>query len=268
MMGTGTGGKQSDKDNTAATGTNYYNAIFTNPDYQTMSGLLSAQSAADAAQRAAQTQRLLIQLGEVPSSSFVTGPYASYFGQDVNDLTRSLASQNTQSGLSILARLSKQYEDARLRNFNDLAARGMLQSGETGYQLGELGQARLQSEYDARMSVLDQLNNLYSQFASAERQRQTQAALSMMDAAQAESQYPWNYPTGSQYDYGNYYGDPAIGPNSPGGAPSQNYATPSQQEIAQMAKWVKYAKDQRPPEIINLFQKYSTWRGLTPDWWK
>jgi len=203
-------------------GNNYYNTLLSDPNYATMTGLLSAQSQADAAQRSAAVQKLLIQLGEVPASGFVTGPYASYYNQDVNDLTRSLAGQSTSSGLSLLARLNKQYEDARRGSINDLAARGILQSGETGYQLGELGQQKLTGEFDTRMGVLDQLNALYAGFAGAERQRQTQAALSMMDAAAAQGENPWNWGTGSQYSYPQYETAP-IGAGNPGGAPPRGH---------------------------------------------
>ena len=149
------------------------------PWYMQFSGLLAAQGTSDASERAAKIQQALIGWGEVPSG---------YSSPDINATTGTLAGQNTTAGLSTLARLQKAVSDARRGSINSLAARGMLRSGETGFQLGEIGLAGKQQEFDARRSVMDYLSNVQSQYAQAESARKMQLMQAQFDAAQRQQQ--------------------------------------------------------------------------------
>lgn len=158
------------------------------PGFQALGGLLSAQSAQDAAARSMGVQRALINFGEVPSDMSLPGVMSGYWGQDVTDVTRGLASQNTQAGLSLQARLAKENDNRRRGLMNDLAARGAIDSGETGYQLGELGQSYTQAQFDARQQLMDYLLGLYQGFAQQEWGRQQQLLSEAMAAASRRAQ--------------------------------------------------------------------------------
>jgi hypothetical protein len=146
------------------------NQIRNDPFYIQQQALVNAQGEADAARLSQQLSDMLIQFGAVPEG--VTFSH-------LDPLTGQLASENTNAGLSLLARIQKAADDSRRGTLNQLAGSGMLQSGETGYQLGELALGRKQSEYDARQSVLSRIHDLQSAFANAQLQRQ----LAMIDAA-------------------------------------------------------------------------------------
>lgn len=160
--------------------------IANDPFYMQLKALIDAQSQTDATKLGSNLSQLLVDFGEVPA-----GFTSSY----LPDTTAALASQNTAAGLSLLARLNRQAEDARRGSINDLAARGILSSGETGWQLGRLAQARKETEYDARRQLLDTFNQMNDAFAAAELQRK----LALIDASisaygrQASRQANLNY---------------------------------------------------------------------------
>ncbi len=155
---------------------------------QSMLGPLRSQAAsmaaADAAALKAQQRRAVIQFGEAinPTGNDVS-LLGSGFDKAINAETLRLAKENTTSGLSVLARLNQAHSDAVLNIRNSLAARGILQSGETGYQMGREQTASLRSQYDARQQVLDYLAGIQSAFAQAEQQRQWALAQAAMSAA-------------------------------------------------------------------------------------
>jgi hypothetical protein len=137
-----------------------------------------------------------------------------------------LAQQNTQAGTSLLARLMKAAQDARLQTVNQLAARGILSSGETGYQLGELALAQKQAEYDARTGVLSQLNELQAGNASAELARKLAEIDAAMAAYGRQSSNPANTGLGGMYPVGG--GGFSTGPHHPAGASAALGADPQQ----------------------------------------
>lgn len=91
---------------------------------------------------------------------------------DVLSKSNALAGQNTAAGVSTTARLDKSFQDRIRQIKNSLASRGLLQSGELGYQLGETQQARTQAEYDATQQLLDYLSQGVGQYTASERARQ------------------------------------------------------------------------------------------------
>src|SRR3990172_1534950 len=105
----------------------------------------------------------------------------------VTDLVRQLAKQNTEAGMSTLARIQHAADLARRNQINDLASRGMLQSGETGYQLGELGLQRQQTEYDSRKQLLEYLSGVQAALTQAGFQTQAGLGQAAFDATQRQS---------------------------------------------------------------------------------
>lgn len=148
--------------------------LTTDPFYSQTVGQLSAAGQTDAAERARRIQQMLVQFGDA----------SGFTGDDITQTVRDLASENTSAGLSTLARLRKSASDARQRAINQLAARGILQSGETGYQTGELALQAQQAEFDARNSVLDQFAQAQYGFNSSEIQRQLARISASFEAAQ------------------------------------------------------------------------------------
>lgn len=165
----------------ASTPTNQgqFGLIASDPFYMQQSALLTAQANADAARANEQTQRALVDFGEVPTG---------YTGRGANDVTRGLAADNTTSGLSQLARILKGQADARRNSLNQLGARGMLQSGETGYQLGEVAQTGKNLQYDARLKLLDFLSGIQAAFSQSELQRRLALVDAMQNAYGRQSQ--------------------------------------------------------------------------------
>jgi len=159
----------------------YATAIKQNPALMALRAMYEAASVSDAAQRAQAIQKALIQFGEVPEG----------FDLDVTPETSQLAGENTQAGLSSLARLAKWNTDQRRDIASGLAARGMLRSGEYGHQLGEQALGFKQQQYDSRQQLLDYLNGLQQAFLAAERQRQFDMASKLMAVGADLSQQPW-----------------------------------------------------------------------------
>lgn len=145
------------------------------PFYTQTTGQISAQSQNDAAERARQIQQALIMFGEIPSG---------YTSPDVNDVTRAAATDATSAGLSTVARLQKAAADAQRDTRKALAARGMLRSGELGYQSGENQLAANQAQYDARQSLLDFLHGRAYNFNTAELGRNLANIQAQFEAAQ------------------------------------------------------------------------------------
>ena len=128
----------------------YHNLLQNNPIYQQMGANFDAAGTAADAQRRSYIQRLLADFGRVP-----TGFQDSY--GDVDDLTRGLAQKATDAGVSTYSQLERARADNQKRINNDLAARGILSSGETGYQQGRNQQDFQTSLSEAERALLDSL---------------------------------------------------------------------------------------------------------------
>lgn len=153
------------------------------PFFQQFKAGLGAQGVQDEATRRAAIQRALIQFGEIPESILqggqqLTGPVLSV----LDETTRSLAQQNTQAGLSTMARIEQARQDQARAVERHLASRGLLRSGETGFltQRAHTDFLRLQS--DARQQLLDYLAGVQSAFLQSERARQQQTWQAMLEA--------------------------------------------------------------------------------------
>lgn len=162
-------------------GGNYQNLLASDPLYQQMLADAKAASAADLAARNAAIQRALISFGELPTYS---GP--SSLGFDLTGLVtpeiQQLIQQSTTSGLSTVARLAEQDKLAQRGIVNNLAGRGLIFSGDTGYRLGQEQQAYQRAQYDARQQLLDALMGIQGGYVSSERARQQALMSAAMQA--------------------------------------------------------------------------------------
>jgi hypothetical protein len=154
-------------------GGQYQGMIQNDPFFMQSKALLDAQSAADSANISKQLQQLLIQYGQVPEG--FQSPYLSA-------TTGPLAQQNTDAGLSILARLNKSMADSRRGLLNERAARGTLRSGGTGSGLGRLALVGKQAQYDAGQQVLNMVDQMLTGGTQASFARQQSLLDAMMNA--------------------------------------------------------------------------------------
>lgn len=146
----------------------------------------AARQAAIQGLRAAQ-QRALIQYGGVP-----TLPNGLGFDltNALDPTTRSLIQQNTAAHLSTESQIADQYQQGYSSAINNLAARGLLHSGETGNQLNLLQRGRQQAEYGATQQLLDALTGQWGGYAQSEAQRQNDVLAAMNAAVSRLLQYP------------------------------------------------------------------------------
>lgn len=102
---------------------------------------------ADAALRAAQ-EAAIVGYGD-PT-------LAAALGINVDPTVAAAARQNYLAGNASLARLDKQHQLNQQGSINNLAAHGILFSGETGYQRGNIDQTYGNDVYDAQQALLNQ----------------------------------------------------------------------------------------------------------------
>lgn len=164
---TGTGSAASGNGNASAPNTitvgggipDYASAIENDPAYTALKNLLSAQGISDAAHLRGAVQQALIQFGDVPN---LPQDVLSSSGLDVGG-TRAQAQSNP---FSVLKSLAQKYQQQQALTKNQLAARGILSSGETGYQLGRLGQQQAQDQYNLTSNLLGNIDTLETQYAA------------------------------------------------------------------------------------------------------
>lgn len=187
-------------------------AIRQDPGYAALQQSISAAGIANAAQRAAATNRALIQFGVVPDFSSAAGrlgldPNAlGFLNEDVTPDVGALASQNTANGLSTEAQLQQAHQQQVLHLRNTLAARGALSSGEANYQLGNEQTSYAQNEQSAIGKLLDAISGYQGQYLTADQANQQQLASGLGSAESRQAALPQNQPTAAQsfsYDHGS-----------------------------------------------------------------
>lgn len=114
---------------------------------------------ADAALRAAQ-EAAIVGYGD-PSIAKALG-----IG-DVSENTAAAARANTLAGNSSLARLNRQRDASQMSLENNLAAHGIVRSGELGYQTGQIGQNYGNALYDTQQQLLSGLTGARGQALSS-----------------------------------------------------------------------------------------------------
>jgi hypothetical protein len=110
---------------------------------------------------------------------------AAQAGFGLDSQAAAFARQNYLSGNGQLARLDKAHEQARRTIINQLAAHGLLDSGDTGYQVGGADQTYGNSVYDAQQQALADILGYRN---SAQSQRD---ALHNAKVAALENAYQW-----------------------------------------------------------------------------
>lgn len=101
-----------------------------------------------------------------------------------------LAQENTDAGLSTTARLDQANQKATHQILANLNKRGMLNSGETGYQLDQQNLGYRQAQSDAYSKFLGYLQQYQQGYLTAQQQRSGQLASAYSSAA--DRQYNLN----------------------------------------------------------------------------
>ena len=102
-------------------------------------------------------------------------------GFSLDPATKALIQQNYKSGNAQLARLDQNHTLGLRSVINQLAGRGLLNSGETGYEQNQQDQLYGHNVYDARNSLLSHLSDQYQQYLQQRQALQSQ----VVSAAQA-----------------------------------------------------------------------------------
>ena len=178
------------------------------PDYAKLiandPGLLGAQAAlgaansADLANRDALIKRAYATAGmpiDLSGVAAALGLSTADVSGILDPTTQALAQQNTASGLSTEARLNQAHQFAVRQIKNALNARGLLGSGEAGYQLGKEQTNFAQGQYDARQKLLDYLSSYQQGYLSAANQRAQALAGAYSSASATQQGLPQNQPT-------------------------------------------------------------------------
>lgn len=180
-------------------------------------------------------QQALIQFGYVPDLATL----AKSLGLSEADLSgvagsdiQQLAKENTDAGLSTEARLNQANTDAIRQIKNELNRRGILNSGEAGFQLDRQNLGFRQAESDATQKLLGYLQQYQQGYAAAQAQRAQALAQAYSSAADRQYQTTQGSPgVTATFAFTNDDGDPIYsGPDGQlykaDGTPYQ-YAAPS-----------------------------------------
>ncbi len=173
----------------------YQSLIENDPYFAQIRDMISAQSQAEGAQNTSQLGQAFINFGETPE------------GYDPT-----VAGAASNNPFSTLAQLNQAHEQNLRSSRNELASRGILQSGEYGHQLGNENRDYGQAQFEARQGLLDYINGVQAAFAQHENERNRQLIDAGQQAYQNQLALPQNTPTsgfnanlGSSWHGGAYY---------------------------------------------------------------
>jgi hypothetical protein len=146
---------------------------------------MAAQGKADAAGRDAALRRFIVSYGSLPDFSQlgISGDALGYLKKAMDPKTQELAANAEKEGLSVHARQAHDDMVSRRQIPSQLAARGLLHSGQTGYDLGQQAQNYKTTQYDTLNELLGNIEGTVSSYQQAERDRQMQLAMARMQAA-------------------------------------------------------------------------------------
>lgn len=165
-----------------ATSEDYFQAAVGDPIFkQTQGDIAADRSNFDQIRRGA-IQNAVGVLGFVPDG------FNDQYG-DIDEATRALAAKNTQAGTSTIARLKAAHEKAVRDSIRANAARGILRSGDTGYQLGQRELENRQNLSDTVSKFLEYLQTgvygPYAQALAGLNQQEREALMKVYEAIQA-----------------------------------------------------------------------------------
>jgi hypothetical protein len=147
---------------------------------------------------------------------------ATMAGFGLDPQSAAFARQNYLSGNGTLARLDKAHAQARQAIINQLAAHGLIDSGETGYQEGNADQTYGNQVYDAQQQALADILG-YRNAAQQQRDALHNASIAALENAfQIMSQNPQAYASSqtqpTSADYGTSKGAQGRAGEGVGGA--------------------------------------------------
>lgn len=154
---------------------------------------LAAQGLTDLTGRNNAFNRAIVGFGAVPDFNQAQKTLGLNLGDVLGPDTAQLAQGNE---FSTQANLGHAHIQAVQNIRKALASRGLLRSGETGYQLGEENRQYGQAQYDSTQKLLDYLAGAQQAYAEAEKQRTAQTTQAR--EAATTRQIGLNPATGSQ----------------------------------------------------------------------
>lgn len=150
-------------------GQSWANLIQTDPRYAAHATANAGLSAADASKRQASVRAALIQLGAVPDLqnrlAGLNPAYTEWLNQDVNANVLKQAGDNQYSFMN---QANKAHTGNLLNSKDTLAAQGILESGQTGYEIGQENYRHSGAINEGIQGLLQMLSGEYGGFASAE----------------------------------------------------------------------------------------------------
>lgn len=132
-------------------------------------------------------ERAIINWGD-PALAAMAG-----FGLDPQ--AGAFAQQNYLSGNAALAKINKQHDLNSKAIVNRLASRGLLRSGDLGYQKGQEDQAYSSNQYEGRQAILDYLTKIAQDAQDRKNALRQSVIQSVMAAYQNMAQNPAQYAT-------------------------------------------------------------------------
>lgn len=147
----------------------YGQNLLDDPLYRQLQAQLNAQNQAAQSQAGVGFGQALANYGQIPDLTAAAQQlgldpasplYGILTGAAANPNTVQAAQNLTNSGLSTAAHLSQQHQTAIGNLLNNLAARGAVQSGDTGTGLRLEDQANSQRQYDAQQTLLQNLQKI------------------------------------------------------------------------------------------------------------
>lgn len=144
----------------------------------------------DAASRDAMLRRLAVSYGAIPdfASLGISDASKGVLQGALDSNTQALAAKNYAEGTSIKARLDQADKIAQRQIPAQLAARGILRSGQTGYDLGQQALQSKQKNFDVLNEMLGNMEGAISQYNAAEAARQRALADAEMQAKMQAAQ--------------------------------------------------------------------------------
>jgi hypothetical protein len=148
------------------------------------------------------------------------GMTQSDIGSYIGSAAQQIAKENTDAGLSTVARLDAANSLANHNITADLNKRGILNSGETGYELDHQNLSYRQASSDAYQKFLGYLQNYQSGYLAAQEKRAEALAQAYSDAADRQFGL-WGNSGGGGGGGGG--GAPAPTPTAETPAPTSSY---------------------------------------------
>ena len=150
-------------------GGDYGGDLLSSPYFQQALAAQKAQQAADESATKAKLRQMLIDTGLVPPG------FTDKLGI-LDAATQQLIQQNTQSGISQIARLNEGYADQKRNDINSLASSGLLRSGAKGFKLRRSSLAFDRNKSDLLSGVSGAANDALSGLAQRSLQGQQSLA--------------------------------------------------------------------------------------------